>query len=459
MLSQKLGVEHIFRAYDIRGIFNKDLDTTIMNLIGRAYGTLVANKGGNKITVGGDIRASTHILLESLLSGIASTGISVEYVEPSPLGVTLFHAWKQDHIASAFITASHLPPEWNGVKFYHGKGMGFSPDENNEVKSIFDSESFNNPDAFNVGTIEKTDPYDNYVAYLAKKFSELSNTSIAIDCGNGAMSLVANRVFQVIGLNTKVLFCEPDPKFPNRPSEPGPEVLGELSKLVTTSQYPLGVAFDGDGDRAVIVDDEGHVLSGDETGIIIAKYLLEKHPNSSIVINVETSLIVEQELKKAGANVKWIPVGHSYLSFEAEKENAIFGIEASGHMIAPKVFLFDDAIVIPLLMIEALDHFGTKLSILRKQIPSIYKERFDLPASDQTKFAIIEKLRDKFEKEFGQVVSLDGVMVSTEANRVLIRASNTSPLIRVTIEANSSEEFERAKTKYLPLVEQIIKNN
>ncbi len=450
-------IQHIFRAYDIRGIFNKDLDTTIMNLIGRAYGTLIKKKGHDRITVGGDIRASTPVLIESFIAGVASTGVHVEYVLPSPLGVTLFHAWQQDHVASAFITASHLPPEWNGVKFYHGKGMGFSPDENKQVQNIFNNFKFETPDAFNIGNFVKVYPFDEYVDYLKKKFVFKKSHKIVVDCGNGAMSLVAPRVFKELGFDVVEVFCSPDPRFPNRPSEPEPKVLTELSKKVRESEAIMGVAFDGDGDRAVIVDEEGHVLTGDETGVIISKYLLEKEPGSSIVINVECSLVVEQELKKAGAKVKWIPVGHSYLSFEAEKENAIFGIEASGHMIAPKVFLFDDAIVIPLLMLQALDHFNEPLSKLRKQVPKIHKKRFDLEASDKTKFEVVKKISDYLEKEFGNVVTLDGAMVSTDDLRLLVRASNTSPLVRVTIETSSEEKFEEAMNKYLPKIKEFIK--
>ncbi|MCH8907811.1 MAG: hypothetical protein IH840_12040, partial [Candidatus Heimdallarchaeota archaeon] len=164
-------IQHIFRAYDIRGIFGQDLNVETMLKIGQAFGTYLGRKGITKITIGGDIRASTQTLLHVLIAGVSSTGISGEIVKQSPLGLTLFHSFQKQYGASAFITASHLPPEWNGVKFYWGEGIGFSPEENAEIQSIFMGDEFAQVTAFKTGSFDFTDPFDNFVDYVNSKFS------------------------------------------------------------------------------------------------------------------------------------------------------------------------------------------------------------------------------------------------------------------------------------------------
>ncbi|MHA2251873.1 MAG: phosphomannomutase, partial [Candidatus Kariarchaeaceae archaeon] len=270
----------IFRAYDVRGIFGQDLSVEVMLNIGRAFGTYLIRKNLVQVTVGGDIRASTPILQQALISGICSTGISCDVVSKSPLGITLFHSFSNKYAASAFITASHLPPEWNGVKFYWGPGIGFSPEENMEIQSIFESKDFESKDAFNVGQVLSVDPYHPFLKYVQSKFSYEKKFKIAVDCGNGATSLVIPHLYEEIGFEVVPLFDEPDPKFPNRPSEPNEESLNQLSSLVKETKVDFAAGFDGDGDRCVIIDENGNVISADEFAIIIADYLLNTGENN-----------------------------------------------------------------------------------------------------------------------------------------------------------------------------------
>lgn len=450
-------IQHIFRAYDIRGIFGQDLNVETMLKIGQAFGTYLGRKGITKITIGGDIRASTQTLLHVLIAGVSSTGISGEIVKQSPLGITLFHSFQKQYGASAFITASHLPPEWNGVKFYWGEGIGFSPEENAEIQSIFVGGEFTQVAAFKTGSYDFTDPFDNFVDYVNSKFSFHHKFKIALDCGNGATSLVVPELYERLGFEVLHLFSEPDPTFPNRPSEPNSKSLAQLSEFVKANDVDFAAGFDGDGDRCVILDENGRILTADEFGIIVAKNLIDPlSDRKSVIINMECSVTMEAQLKEIGADVHRIRVGHSFLSMKAKQINAIWGIEDSGHAIVPDVFLFDDALILPLVFADAIQKLNKKVSEITASIRLPVKTRFDLKCADNVKFSKLKAIIAYLKTQAGMINETDGASLTTNDGRLLVRVSNTSPKIRITIESESQTGFDALKDQFLEKIESLI---
>ena len=261
---------------------------------------------------------------------------------------------------------------------------------------------------------------------------------VAVDCGGASMTLSAPHIFKNLGLDLVPVYCDPDPLFSQRPSDPKPENLGTLTKIVKEKNCDFGVAFDGDGDRSVIVDDKGSVLSADETGILIGKHGL-KGRKGVVIANVECSKTVSEQLTPLGFNVKKIQVGHTFLTLHAKKENALLGIESSGHLILPEYFLFDDALVVPLKVAEILDATDKSLSELRDEIPTYPTKKVEIPCEDATKFKVMDELKKSFTKEYEKTNTLDGVRIDFDDGWVLIRASNTSPIIRLTAEAETKE--------------------
>jgi phosphomannomutase len=446
----------MFRAYDIRGIFATDLTVEVMIRVGQAFGTFLQKQDSKKITVGGDIRASTRILQHAFLAGICSTGISCDVVSESPLGLTLFNSFHQKYTASAFITASHLPPDWNGIKFYWGAGIGFSPEDNSAVQSIFEKNDFIVKDAFSVGDIKFIDPYPEYINYLRSKFEFKQSYKLAIDCGNGATALVIPQLYEDLGFEVLPIYDNPDPRFPNRPSEPTEETLHKLVSIVKSNEVDFGAGFDGDGDRCVFVDEKGNVLSADAFGLIIADYLIKTGDNNKVVINIECSITVEDHLKGLGADVKRIRVGHSFLSLEAQEMGAVLGVEASGHAVVPDIFLFDDALILPLVFAQAIEYFQSPVSKLASQIQLPVKKRFDLKCPDETKFAIVNTISDFLKEQEGEINEMDGVSLTMKEGRILVRVSNTSPKIRVTIESKTEDGFTKIQERYLPTIKNFL---
>ena len=433
---------HIFRAYDIRGLYGKDIDPTIFYQIGLGAGTYLKEQMGNdKITVGNDLRQSSHSLVHAFIAGLSATGVQVTFTGTTSFGQTLFAGWKNNQDLISFVTASHLPPEWNGVKFYYGDGVGLPEDELMKIRDHVLQQKGFETGWQNIKPVTSTDPVRPYADFFKSKFHFKKPIKIAVDCGGASMTLSAPAIIKELGLDLVPVYCDPDPSFSQRPSDPKPENLKELVSTVRNESCDYGVAFDGDGDRSVIVDNTGEILSADQTGIILGKYGI---PNRSgtVIVNVECSKAVDEQLTSLGYKIKQIQVGHTFLTLHAKKEHAPLGIESSGHLILPEYFLFDDALVVPLKIAEILDKTSQPLHILLKEIPIYPRKKVEIECSDDTKFDVISELAKECANEYDSVNTLDGVRVSLEKGWALVRASNTSPIIRLTAEADSEKELK-----------------
>jgi phosphomannomutase len=454
-------IKHIFRAYDVRGIYNQEITPANHFRIGLAFGTFLQkdlgfNNTKDHVFVAYDVRQTSSLLAQAFTSGVMTTGILVEFSgEPLQFGACMFSAWKRKAFATAFITASHLPPEWNGVKFYYGTGVGFSEEDNMTIRDIFMEGQFIRPTWENVGQMTRINLKNEYRDFLASKFDLKRKLKVIVDCGNGAACLSAPDVLREIGLEVVPLFCDVDPTFPNRPSEPNEESLKQLSSVVVEEKADFGIGFDGDGDRAVICDDIGRILLADLTGLILAKYMLSDFPNQKrILANVECSLALEKVLA-SHTIIDRIKVGHTYLTAEAqEKSDTLIGIESSGHMVFPHIYLFDDAMIIPLILAEILSKQEESLSEIVNKLPALYKRKVAISAPDSIKFEAISNLLKDVKAKYEKVTDIDGIGISFGTESwVLIRASNTGPKIRVIVEGESEETAERLLSEFQTMLE------
>lgn len=439
-------MKHIFRAYDIRGIWNKDIDPRIAQDIGRALGSFVKDRKMGRICIGYDVRTSSKIMESSVVSGLLSTGIDVLSVGRCSFGTAMYAGWRESCDASCYVTASHLTPEWNGLKIYYGDGVGFPEENIMAIRDIYLDGKFSSAGWDSVGKYESNEFRQAYTDFWKERYerdiSGGKRRKLGVDCGGGAMSLSAPWVFDAVGADKREVNCVSDPFFRNRPSEPSPENLGILKERVLGEGLEFGIAFDGDGDRSVVVDDRGRFLSSDTLGIIIARELVKEEGGGLVLANVESSMAVEDVLEKEGAKVKRIRVGHTFLTLEAKQHNAIFGIEKSGHMIVPRHVLFDDAMVAPLELLRILNAKDVSLSKLADDVPKYpsVSKAFECP--DEEKFDVVEKLKEEFSDVYDQVNTMDGVRVDTDDGWVLIRCSNTSPLIRMTVEGRNEKKMD-----------------
>ncbi len=450
--------KQIFRAYDIRGLYNKDITPEVFYRIGLAAGTYVRQTmQGTQIIVGNDIRQSSLPLVHAFIAGVTATGVHIKYTGITSFGQTLFTGQQLKADLIAFVTASHLPPEWNGIKFYYGDGVGFPEDRLMAIRDLVLDETFESASWDAIGQVHAVDAKTSYKKFFTSHFKYKKKLRVVLDCGGASMTLSAPEIFTSLNLQVIPIYCDLDPTFSKRPSDPKPKNLTTLVKTLQENNADFGVAFDGDGDRAVIVDNIGQILSADQTGIIIGKYGLKEN-NGTIIVNVECSKSVTEQLTPLGFTIKQIPVGHTFLTLEAKQEHAPLGIESSGHLILPQYFLFDDALVVPLKIAEILNHEQKHLHDLVMQIPSYPTKKEEVDCADEIKFAVIQQLKEKLSKEYEHVNTMDGVRVDLKDGWVLIRASNTSPIIRVTTEADTPLALENLTSLFMKTTQEIIKN-
>jgi phosphomannomutase len=450
--------KQIFRAYDIRGLYNKDISPDVFYKIGLAAGSYVKQMvKGSQIVIGSDIRQSSPPLTHAFIAGVTATGVHIKYTGTTSFGQTLFTGGELHADLIAFVTASHLPPEWNGIKFYYGDGVGLPEDKLNAIRDLVLRDFFEVVSWDKIGQVQSVDAKTGYKNFFSSHFKFKKKLKVALDCGGASMTLSAPEIFTTLGLHMVPVYCDPDPTFSQRPSDPKPKNLTTLVETVKQQRCDFGVAFDGDGDRAVIVDNTGKILSADQTGIILGKYGI-KEKKGTIIVNVECSKSVKEQLEPLGFTIKQIPVGHTFLTLEAKKEHAPLGIESSGHLILPEYFLFDDALVVPLKIAEILEHVKKPLHELVSEIPMYPTKKEEIECADEIKFNVVQQLKQKLTKEFEHVNTMDGVRVDLPDGWILIRPSNTSPIIRLTTEADNETILQDLTTQFLARTHEIIEH-
>jgi phosphomannomutase len=443
-------LSRIFRSYDIRGIYGQDVNEEIFDKIGNAF----TQQTAKDIAVAHDPRLSSSSLLSAFMNGALSAERTVMNIGLLPLGCA-YHWATTQNFDLAFITASHLPKEWNGLKLFHANGLAYMEEENQKIKEIVESNSY----VTGVRGVHVREEVDNvidlYINHLTKHIKvEKSKMKILIDCGNGTAGVVVEKLFRAAGFSVDLIFEKPDGNFPNRLSDPNEDPLTELRKRV--SKYDMGIAFDGDCDRVVFVARDGTKLKPEQASYIMLGELL-KNKKGKILANVECSRLIDDVAKKFGVELQRFRVGHTFMLDTINKTDALFAVESSSHFVVPFLSRFDDAIAVALYFTYALQKSGKKLEDILEELPAYYETRINFSCSDEKKFQVIDKLKAKFYSEYSDVDTMDGIRVNLENGWFLVRASNTGPLIRTKLEADSEASLNEIKNKFTKMVDDEIK--
>ncbi|HHL40385.1 MAG TPA: phosphomannomutase/phosphoglucomutase [Deltaproteobacteria bacterium] len=458
--------DHIFRQYDIRGIFGDDLTVEVAEALGRAYAVLLRRKGGAekaRVSVGRDVRKSSARLRDALVRGLTSAGLDcLDLGEcPTPLQYFSIHSLGLD--GGIMITGSHNPPEYNGFKISVGKET-IHGEEIQELKEIMREEPPPAAPAAAPGSVETTDIISRYIDWVADNINVAGNerpVKVVIDAGNGTAGLVAPKLLRRLGCEVTELFCDPDGSFPNH--HPDPTVEENLSQLIDSVKREgadFGVGYDGDGDRIGVVDEKGSIIWGDQLMIIFSRSILRTMPGATVVGEVKCSQVMYDEIEKAGGRAVMWKTGHSLIKSRMKELKAAMAGEMSGHIFfADRFFGFDDAIYSTCRLIEILAEKrvaepAAAFSDLLAGVPatSVTPEmRVDCP--DELKFSVIERLsRAVGEGEGGRgglairdVVTIDGLRIIFDGGWALVRASNTQPVLVLRFEAESPQLLEKIK--------------
>ncbi|RDU62698.1 phosphomannomutase/phosphoglucomutase [Helicobacter didelphidarum] len=473
----------IFREYDIRGIFEEDLNKEKVIKIGYLLGNYI-KKHDNKVAIGYDARTHSPILFEWLGLGLMLHGVEVYNLGMIPTPVAYFSTFHTDIKNSVMITGSHNPPQYNGFKIT----INQSPFYGNEIQNLgkeMDTLDIRTPDIeSHKKEPRKIDVLQDYIDFISKEFYFLKGWSekIVFDCGNGVASLALKQILENLQLDTINLFFEPDGTFPNHHPDPSEEKnLVDLKRTLQENHISIGIAYDGDADRVALVS-PNHNFKGDELAILFARDIAKTKKNPIVIGEVKCSQIMYDEINKIGSSVMY-KTGHSNLKVKLKELHADLACEMSGHIFFnDRYFGYDDAIyagfrILELLYKEKEDGNNNPISKLEKSLlalPKTYNTNEEkILTTEDKKFESIKNLKCKLDviwesqkglhtdsqvpKDFPKikdVIDIDGVRVIFENGWGLIRASNTTPTLVTRFEAYSQSDLESYKQCLLNLLVQ-----
>ncbi len=446
----------MFREYDIRGIYNEDIDEEVSYLIGRAFGSNLKKMGKTETLVGYDNRISSPIIEKNLVKGITESGINVVRLGlvTTPM---YYYGWDLLNIkCGVMITASHNPKEYNGFKFsYNGIHNAYGKDVYNLYDTIINKDFTNGN-----GTITNKDIKSEYIKLLWKNI-ELGNRKLKVvyDCGNGTTSIVAKDVFNNPNIEFIPIFADSDPEFPNHHPDPCVEEnLAYLKKKVLETQADVGIAFDGDGDRVGVVDEKGNMIDIDKYMIIIWRDIYNKVENKKGLFDIKCSKVLEDELIKLGIEPVCYRSGNSYTKAMSVEGNFPFSGEYSGHVFFRDKFPgYDDGIYAGLRLIEILSKTNKNVSELLLGINTYYSTKeLKMKVNDEIKFDIVNKVKEYCISKNYKILTIDGVKVLFDDGSAVVRASNTGPNITMRYEAKTKERLNEIEQEFTNLLNELL---
>ncbi|MGH8925059.1 MAG: phosphomannomutase/phosphoglucomutase [Acidimicrobiia bacterium] len=424
----------VFKAYDIRGRTDTgELTPALARRIGAAFVQLLSAR---EVAVGWDCRASSPEMASAINDGITNAGASVLSLGEVPTDLVYYVSGSRG-LPGVMITASHNPSNYNGIKLCRAGAAPVGQDTGlSEIEKMLTEPL---PSRGRTGDVRAFDARPGYVDHLLSIVDEgaMKPLRVAVDGGNGMAGAVIHQVFARIPPELIGLYLEPDGTFPNHPADPlQPENLVDLVALVGSEKADLGVAFDGDADRAFFVDDQGEPLSGSSTTALIARWFLARQPGATIVHNLITSRAVPELVTKLGGKPIRTRVGHSFIKQVMAETGAVFGGEHSGHYYFAANFRADSGMLAMLVLLQLLSESGRKLSELRIEVePYASSGEINIRTDDQT--GAVERVAEAFPE--AAVDRLDGLTMSWPDRWFNIRASNTEPLLRLNVEGPNEE--------------------
>jgi phosphomannomutase/phosphoglucomutase len=433
----------IFREYDIRGIADTDLQTDDVVQLGRAIGTYIQRRVGNKVNVGRDVRLSGKRLRDALVQGLKLSGCEVTDVDVVPTPLLYYSVKHLKADGAVMITGSHNPAEYNGFKIVVGSTT-IHGSEIQEVGRMIREKDF----ASGTGAEKLADIVTPYVEEISGIVRIDRPVKVVIDAGNGTAGPAMQKLLARLNVDAVPLFFEMDGNFPNHHPDPTVEKnLDHLKRAVLENRAELGIAFDGDADRIGAVDENGNVIWGDMLLLIYAREILTRKPGATFIAEVKCSQVLYDELKKLGGKPIMYKTGHSLIKAKMKEVHAELAGEMSGHIFfQDRYFGFDDALYAACRLLEIVAASGEPLSAQLNGLPvTVTTPEIRVDCPDEIKFDVVQQVADHF-KRIRDVVDVDGVRVLFPHGWGLLRASNTQPVLVMRFEAANDQllsEYQR----------------
>jgi phosphomannomutase len=429
-------LEEVVKAYDIRGLVGDQLDTALVRRLGAATATLLVEPGG-QLVVGRDMRPSSPELVNAFVEGVNAQGIDVVDIGLASTDQLYFASGALD-AAGAMFTASHNPAAYNGIKLCRAGAVPVAIDTGlSDIRDLAAGPDL--PSAAVPGVRRHEDLLDRFAAHV-RSFVDvdlLREVEVAVDAGNGMAGHVWPAVVDGLPVRTTELYFELDGSFPNHPADPlDPANLVDLQQVVRRGGHALGFAFDGDADRVFAIDEAGRPVPSSLVGAVVADRLLRRHPGATVLHNLICSRTVPETIDRAGGTPVRTRVGHSFIKRRMAETDAIYAVEHSGHHYFRDNFRADSGVITALVLLEAVAEAEAPLS----EVVAPYDRyvasgelNFEVPDTQ----AAIDAIAASFAAR-GETDREDGLTVITDRGWFNLRPSNTEPLLRLNVEADTA---------------------
>ena len=451
-------MEKLFGTNGIRGIFGEDFNLEFIHDLVLSIATYFKQ---GKILVAYDGRNSSHIIEKVVSSALNFSGLECFSGGLMPTPCLQFATKKLGYDGGIMITASHNPSEYNGIKVVASDGVEISRGDEKKIENIFFEKDWNTL-SYNASTssallYSEKNAIDVYINGIKSHLdvSKIKNRrlKVSLDLGNGVQAVTAIRLCRELGCDVYSINEQVDGSFPGRGSEPTSENLESLSELVKSTNSDLGIAFDGDGDRSMFCDNEGKILTGDGSAMLLCNHLLEKWPESKVVTCLNSSTNIENLVSQTNSKVIRTKVGSVEVSRKMVDENALVGFEENGGFMFGNHNQVRDGAMTLALMLDLLSESQSTIAENINNLPQSFTTKTKIKCSKHESHQVIEHLLS----EFPNSDITDGIkIVIDEKNWIMVRSSGTEPIIRIYAESDSQKNLDDLLSMYLEKIKSVL---
>ncbi len=437
--------EKIFKAYDVRGIYPNEVNEEVAYKTGRAFVSFLGKKNPS-LVIGRDGRNSSPVLFEALKRGILDSGGTVIDTGVSNTPLLNFSIAKVGYDGGVMVTASHSPPKFNGLKLIKQRALQIYGEEIQKIKEIALREDFQKGQGKEV----RKDFLAEYVSHILSFVKDLEGIKVIVDCGNGMGGITARPVFSETKADVFFLYEDVDGSFPNHLPDPhDPESIKTVCERVIEDGVGIGVLFDGDADRCVLLDERGEVVSTDHLLSLLATEELKSYPGEDIYYDLRFSMATGEAIKKAGGNSIMMRVGNPFYKEKIIKEGGLLGAELSGHIMFKENFGIDDGLFALVKTLNVMQEKGEKLSTLLSPFKKYFQTE-EINLKVKNKKETLERVRKAFSG--GEELFIDGIYIKYSDWWFNLRESNTEDLVRLRIEAKTKNLLEEKRRELIDII-------
>lgn len=446
----------LFGTNGVRGVINDTMTVDLVLNLGKAIGTVL---GPGKVVVGRDARKGGEMFSRAAISGLLSTGCSVIDIGPAPTPTLQFVVPRLDCVAGIIVTASHNPAEFNGIKVMGDNGIEVSRECERKIESVLRSGSYTLADWQNIKSVtsEKTavrQHIDGIMSHIDTEAIKGRNLKVIVDSANSVGALVTPTLMRNLGCKVVSLNSQLDGSFPGRPPEPSPENVVELRRTVKSVGADIGIAHDGDADRATFVDENGTIVSGDQSLAIIAARILAIKQGSTLVTPISSGQLIEDIVEKAGGKIDWTVVGSVDVSHRVGEIGADLGGEENGGIFYPPHQSVRDGSMTSALLVDIMVKEGKSLSELVQELPVYYTSKRKMKIPVEKKKSLLTTLLDMTKDQ--NRITIDGIKIIRDTGWILIRPSGTEPIYRCFSEGTTQEKSDMLCDEGMALIEKAL---